>query len=60
MKEKYKLSKNFIGYFRAKRKSWNPMRWLLGDYYYSRNFMKADLDIKDIKIIDEASTKDNK
>ena len=36
--------------FKVKRAKYNPMRLLLGDYYYSSDPMKMDLDVKDIKI----------
>lgn len=50
MKEKpfYKLPLVFV---RVKRSKYNPMRFILGDYYLSSDPMKLDLDVKDIKFI---------
>jgi len=38
-----------IAYFLAKRKKYNPMRFFLGDFYYSSDPMKMDIDTKDIQ-----------
>lgn len=37
-------------YIKVERHKYNPMRLLLGDYYFSTDPMKLDLDVKDIKI----------
>lgn len=39
-----------IAYFQVKRKRWNPMRLVFGDYYWSSDPMKIDININDIKI----------
>ena len=38
-----------IAYFLVKRKKYNPMRFFLGDFYYSSDPMKMDIDTKDIQ-----------
>ena len=37
--------------FIIKRKWWNPMRLIFGDFYASHDPMKLDIDVKDIKFI---------